>query len=114
MYTKRRSYMLKTLHEKLPYHENVVRFIKQQCEDTPRPDLRRKTPEDCDTLLTAQKFDKIKDGYDYLLDLPIKSLTLKTAQKHEKDLDDLKKKISALEEMTPKQMWLDELALLKF
>jgi len=109
MYTKRRELLLKMLREKLPYHENVVRFIKQQCEPSPRPDLRRKTLEECEKLLTAEKFLKIKDGYDYLLDLPIKSLTLKNAQKHEKDLEDLKQKITEIQAMTPKQMWVTEL-----
>ena len=111
LYGKRREHLLKTLRDKLPYHENVVRFIKQQCEATPRPDLRRKTPEECEKLLTEQKFIKIKDTYDYLLDLPIKSLTLKNAQKHEKDLEDLKNKITEIEKTTPKQIWLDELNL---
>jgi DNA topoisomerase-2 len=113
MYSKRRELLLKSLREKLPYHENIVRFIKQQCEPTPRPDLRRKTPEECEKLLTTEKFMKIKDSYDYLLDLPIKSLTLKNAQKHEKDLEDLKQKITETEATTPKQMWVTELNSLK-
>jgi len=113
LYTKRREHLLKSLREKLPYHENVVRFIKQQCEPTPIPDLRRKTPEECDKLLTAQKFQKIKQSFDYLLDLPIKSLTLKNAQKHEKDLEELNQKIAETERTTPKQLWLHELQTLK-
>ena len=113
LYRKRREYLLKTLREKLPYHENVVRFIKQQCEPTPRPDLRRKSPEECEKLLTAEKFLKIKESFDYLLDLPIKSLTLKNAQKHEKDLEDLKQKIVDIEGQSPKQMWLTELSALR-
>lgn len=112
LYGKRRELLLKTLREKLPYHENVVRFIKQQCQNPPLPDLRRKTPEECEKLLSDQKFLKIKDSYDYLLDLPIKSLTLKTAQKHEKDLEDLKQKITEIEATSPKQMWISELTQL--
>ena len=109
LYTKRREYMLQALHEKVPYHENVVRFIRQQCEPKPRPDLRRRTPEECDSMLKAEGFQPIKDSYDYLLDLPIKSLTLKNATKHENDLVELKQKIERLTALTPKQMWLDDL-----
>jgi DNA topoisomerase-2 len=109
LYSKRREYLLKTLRDKLPYHENVVRFIRQQCHASPRPDIRRKTIEECEALLAGENFIKIKDSYDYLLDLPIKSLTLKNAQKHEKDLEDLKNKIVEIEKTTPKQMWLTEL-----
>jgi DNA topoisomerase-2 len=112
LYAKRREYLLKMLRDKLPYHENVVRFIRQQCEPTPVPDLRRKSLEECDRLLSQQKFDKIKDSYDYLMDLPIKSLTLKNAQKHEKDLEELKQKIVEVEATTPKTMWMKELTQL--
>jgi len=114
LYQKRLEFMLKTLRDKLPYHENVVRFIRQQCEEKPRPELRRKTAEECEKLLTAEKFAKIKDGFDYLLNLPIASLTLKYAQKHEKDLADLKAQIADLEGKNAKSLWLSDLGNLKF
>jgi DNA topoisomerase-2 len=109
LYSKRRDAILKALKDKLPYHENVVRFIRQQCEDTPRPDLRRKTPEECDHLLGAEKFVLIRDCYDYLMNLPISALTLKNAQKYENEFEELKKSIHKLENTTPKQMWIGEL-----
>ena len=109
LYGKRREFMLGALKDKLPYHSNIVRFIQQQCEETPRPDIRRKSPEECDKLLEKEKFDKIKDSYDYLMNLPISSLTLKQAKKHQDDLDELKRKIKELESKTPKQLWIDDL-----
>jgi DNA topoisomerase-2 len=112
LYDTRRQAMLKALREKLPYHENVVRFIRQQCEEMPRPDLRRKTPEECDALLKGEKFALIRDSFDYLMNLPISSLTLKNAQKYENDLEELKKTIKTLENTTAKQMWTTELKAL--
>ena len=112
LYEKRIKFMLETLRNKLPYHENVVRFINQQCEESPRPELRKKSPEDCDTLLSEQKFIKIKDSFDYLMNLPIASLTLKHAQKHQKDLEELRTSIKELESQTPKGIWLKEFHLL--
>ena len=109
LYQKRIDFLLKTLKDKLPYHENVVRFIRQQCEQTARPDLRKKTPEECDSLLEAENFEKIKDSFDYLMNLPIASLTLKHASKHEKDLETLKQQIRELEHTNPKELWLKEL-----
>jgi DNA topoisomerase-2 len=109
LYGKRRDFMLNALKDKLPYHTNVVRFIRQQCEDVPRPDLRRKSPEECDALLNAQKFVQIKGCFDYLMNLPIASLTLKIAQKHEDSLEALKQSIATMEKTTPKQMWKTEL-----
>lgn len=112
LYETRRQAMLKALRDKLPYHENVVRFIRQQCEELPRPDLRRKTPEECDALLKGETFVVINDSYDYLMNLPISSLTLKNAQKRENDLEELKKSILSLEKTSAKQMWMSELKAL--
>jgi DNA topoisomerase-2 len=113
LYRDRIAYLLKELRDKLPYHENVVRFIRQQCEDKPRPELRKKTGEECDRLLSLDNFVKIKDSYDYLLNLPIASLTLKHALKHEKDLEDLKHHIVQLEKTTAPGLWKEELGKLK-
>jgi DNA topoisomerase-2 len=112
LYAKRREQMLKELRDTLPFHENVVRFIRQQSQDKPVPDLRRKTREECDSMLAKEKFAKIKDGYDYLMNLPIASLTLTNARKHETALENLVKMIAELEGKTPKQMWKDELVAL--
>ena len=112
LYETRRQTILKTLRDSLPYYQNVVRFIRQQCEDTPRPDLRRKTFDECHALLSAEKFVLIDGDYEYLMKLPISSLTLNNAQKHEKQLEDLLLSISNLERMTAKQMWKTELSKL--
>jgi DNA topoisomerase-2 len=112
LYAKRRDHLLKELRDALPYHENVVRFIRQQSQDKPVPDLRRKMRDECDNMLSAEKFTKIKDGYDYLMNLPIASITLTNAEKHEKALVDLVRKIGELEARTPKDMWKSELSAL--
>jgi hypothetical protein len=65
-------------------------------------------------MLSKEKFAKIKDGYDYLMNLPIASLTLTNAMKHETALENLVKMIAELEGKTPKQMWKDELVSLTF
>jgi len=109
MYKKRRLHCLEQMKIRLPFHENVVRFIEQQNLDNPLPDLRRKTREECDTLLEKQKFVKISDSYDYLMDLPFKSITVTNAKKHQTDLEALKSKIGALEKKTPEELWLDDL-----
>jgi hypothetical protein len=61
-------------------------------------------------MLENEKFDKIKDGYDYLMNLPIASLTITNANKHEDELAKLRVKTAEMEAMTPKQMWKLELA----
>jgi DNA topoisomerase II len=108
LYSKRRAHCLAQMKERLPFHENIVRFIEQQSLDSPVPDLRRKTREECDDLLEHQKFAKIPD-YDYLMDLPFKSITLTNARKHQADLEALRERISNLEKKTSEQLWLDDL-----
>lgn len=109
MYAQRREHILTTLRNKLPYHENVVRFITQQSAEVPKPDLRRQSREVCDARLEADGFLKI-EGQDYLLDLPIKSITLTHAKKHEEDLRILRERIAELEKKNANQLWLDDLA----
>jgi len=109
LYKKRKAACLAEMRSRLPFHENVVRFIEQQSQEVPLPDLRRKTREDCDTLLEKNKFAKISDSYDYLMDLPIKSITLTHARKHQVDLETLKERIRVLETKTPEILWLDDL-----
>lgn len=109
LYTKRRKHLLDQMKDKLPFHENVVRFIDQQNQDVPVPDLRRKTREECDSLLEQSKFTKISSSYDYLMDLPFKSITKTVAQKHRDDLNKLRDSIKELENTTAKQLWLHDI-----
>jgi DNA topoisomerase-2 len=108
LYKRRRAHCLAEMKARLPFHENVVKFIEQQCLDTPVPDLRRKTREECDALL-GKYFVKIKDSYDYLMDLPIKSITATNAKKHKDDLIALQTKILDLTGKTAEGLWLDDL-----
>jgi len=109
LYEKRKTTKLAELRSRLPYHINVVRFIKQQCLDKPVPDLKRKSPEECDNLLLSEKFEKINDSYDYLMNLPFKSLTTTNADKHTNDLAELRRQIDELEKKSTQKLWLDDL-----
>ena len=109
LYKTRKEHCLAEYKSKLPFHENVVRFIEQQSADIPVPELRRKSREECDILLEKENFTKISDGYDYLMDLPYRSITLTNAQKHQRDLETLRQRISDLQKKSPEQLWLDDL-----
>ena len=105
LYRKRIAHQLQTLRAKLPYHQNVVKFIEGQITPKPVPELRMKSSEECSVLLEKAGFLKIKDGYDYLMNLPISSLTSSKAQKHRDDLVEIKVQIEQLERMTPQELW---------
>jgi DNA topoisomerase-2 len=110
LYQKRRAHCLTQMKDRLPFHENVVKFIHNQCTEPPLPDLRRKTSEECDSLLEQQQYIRISESYDYLMNLPMKSLTKSVAQKHQNDLDILRTKINELENKTAEDLWLDDLS----
>ena len=46
LYETRRVAQIKALEGELPYHENVMRFIDDQCLDTPHVVLKKKTRQD--------------------------------------------------------------------
>ena len=57
--------------------------------------------------------DKIDDSYDYLLRMPIYSLTKELFDKLKEDFTAKKVEIKKLEETDPKDMYLDDLNDLK-
>lgn len=109
LYQTRKDYLLKDLNSQLPYHEEVVRFIKMQTQDTPTPDLRRKSRSECDKLLESSEFRRIDSSFDFLMKLPIYSFTSETIAKHENDLKKLKEQIQTIGKLTSSEMWTCDL-----
>lgn len=109
LYETRRKAQIQTLHSELPYHENVVRFIKDQIADSPTLDLRKKAQSVCDTLLAQQSYVKLEDSYDYIMKLPVRSFTAEQVLKHETQLADLRTEIARLNELKAADMWLNDL-----
>jgi DNA topoisomerase-2 len=109
LYETRRKAQIQHLHSELPYHENVVRFIKDQIADSPTLDLRKKPQSVCDTLLAQQSYVKLEDSYDYIMKLPVRSFTAEQVLKHETQLADLRTEIARLNELKVADMWLNDL-----
>ena len=59
------------------------------------------------------KFDKIDDSYDYLLRMPIYSLTKEVFLKLKEDFSKKKEEIKILEDTDVKDMYLEDLSELK-
>ena len=111
VYKKRKNYMLNDLKTKLPYHINVVEFIRQNCDD--EIDFRRKTESECSAILEEAEFLRIDESFDYLLKLPMRSLTKENIDKHTAELASLNKKISEIEKTHPHEMWIVNLSMMK-
>jgi DNA topoisomerase-2 len=107
LYTTRKEHMLRALNAKLPYHKNVVAFIQMNCDE--EIDLRRKSEEECDTILEDAGLDRQDESYDYLLKLPMRSLTVEMIKKHTAELAALREKIAEIEGTAPRDMWIHDL-----
>jgi len=112
LYEKRRLHQIKEMKDELPFHENIVRFIKSQCEEKPVPDLKRKPMAECVELLEKNKYDRINGDYNYIMKLPVSSFTAENIEKHEKDMMALRKSIHALENKNANELWLNDLQCL--
>ena len=105
VYEQRKEFQLKDLQRRLPYHEQVVKFVTLQTAETPTPDLRRKSRAECDRLLETSGFLKIEESYEYLMKLPVSSFTAETIAKHEKELAELRAEIARLTTLSPADLW---------
>jgi DNA topoisomerase-2 len=109
LYETRRAYQIKTLNEKLPYHVNVVRFIRDQITDEPEANLKKKSLKECNNILGELEYQHVDGSYDYIMRLPVSAFTSEKIAKHEKDMADLKTEIARLENTNAEKMWLADL-----
>jgi len=109
LYETRRQHQIKVLNEKLPYHKNVVRFIRDQIQDEPKIVLKKKTLEECNKILGEHEYPHIDGSYDYIMRLPVSAFTAEKVAKHEKDMEDLLAEIARLENTNAERMWLADL-----
>lgn len=109
LYETRRAYQIKTLNEKLPYHKNVVRFIRDQIQDEPEVNLKKKSLKECDDILGEHEYQHIDGSYDYIMRLPVSAFTSEKVAKHEKDMEDLLAEITRLKNTNAEKLWLADL-----
>jgi hypothetical protein len=105
LYEKRRLHQIAALEKEVPYHEDIVRFIENQCLDTPVPDLRRKTKSECDALLTQHKYTHHAE----ILRLPVSSFTAEVILKHRTEREAVLNSLKKLRETTAAKLWLADL-----
>jgi DNA topoisomerase-2 len=109
LYETRRQHQIKTLKEKLPYHVNVVRFIRDQITEEPEANLKKKSLKECDDILGELEYQHVDGSYEYIMRLPVSAFTSEKIAKHEKDMADLKAEIERLENTNAEKLWLADL-----
>jgi DNA topoisomerase-2 len=110
-YEKRKEYQLQTLLHELRVLGNRGKFIKLILDgklivnNTPKSEII--------TQIEQNSFDKVDDSYDYLLRMPIYSLTKEVFDKLKSDFTSKKEEIEILKSKDPKELYLKDLNDLK-
>lgn len=110
-YTKRKDFLLNKLKSELKILSNKGRFIKAILDA--KLEVRNKPKTDLTVEITNLGLDKFEDSYDYLLRLPIWSLTKEMFDKLKEDYKVKKQNLEDLEKIEPKTMYINDLSELK-
>ena len=113
LYKKRKAYKLDNLKKDLDILETKVKFIKLVIGK--KIDIFGKPRDTIVNILTKQKLHKVIDEqpYDYLIRMPIYTLTKEKIDDLEKQLKEKKQIYLNLQKKTIKQLWLDDLKRLE-
>ena len=103
--------MLAKLKYDLKILLNRGKFIRAILES--KLDIKNKTKDELLKSITDMELDLIDDSYDYLLRMPIWSLTKELFEKLKTDFTTKKEEVVELEKVDPKDMYLDDLKELK-
>lgn len=110
-YHKRKAFMLDKMNRELKILSNRGRFIKAILDEKLK--INNVSKAVIIEGIEEMGLDKIDDSYDYLLRMPIYSLTKELFEKLKEDFMTKKAEIKKLEETDPKDMYLDDLSELK-
>jgi len=110
-YHKRKDFMLAKMNHDLKILSNRGRFIKAILDEKLK--INNVSKAVIIEGIIEMNLDKIDDSYDYLLRMPIYSLTKELFEKLKEDFTNKKAEIKKLEETDPKDMYLDDLNDLK-
>ena len=127
LYDKRKQYLLNILENKIKILESKVRFINEIIDETIT--IYKKTKADIidqlykkeyllyqDNIITETKnsdISKINNDYDYLIKMPLYSLSQDKIDELEKELETNKKEHATIFSKSIEDMWLEELSILK-
>ena len=106
-YRTRKTYLLEEMAKVLTKLTNKVRFIKGVLDDT--IDLRRKDGDQIDTMMTEMLFDRIDNSYDYMIKLPMNTVSKENVEKLLKEKGDVEIELTELERTSVEAIWLKEL-----
>lgn len=110
-YDKRKGFLISKIEKELRVISNRLRFIREIIEKT----LIINNVKRADIIyhLESNSYDKIDDSFNYLLNMPIHSLTLEKYNELSKMVEDKKSELEKIKNADPKNMYLEDLEKLK-
>ena len=111
LYNKRREYLIKIMEKEVKIATNKMRYLDAVMNETLIIFKRSET--DIVGDMETMGLEKIKDSYDYLLNLTSRSFSQDKLDSLQKEIDTLTAKLEAAVKKTGKECWLAELATLK-
>lgn len=110
-YEKRLEYLISKTENELRMISNKYRFVKEIAIDKTL-NINNKSKKWIEDELLRLKYEQFDDSYNYLLSMPIYSLTKEKLKELESKLEDLRTQLEYYKETTPEEVWsmeLDEL-----
>ncbi len=106
-YVTRKTYLIGEMKKLLQKLTNKARFIQCVLDDT--IDLRRKDQNTINTMLETMTFDRTDESFDYLIKLPMNTVSKENVEKLMNEKANLEIELTELEQTTVYQIWLKEL-----
>ena len=110
-YDKRKAFLINKYTEELQYLSNKARFIKDIIEKKLK--INNVPKNEIVLYLQNSKFDMIDGSYNYLLSMPIHSLTKETYEQLLKSIDDTINNLNNIKGRKPIDLYREDLATLK-
>ena len=111
IYIKRKLNMINILENKLIKLSNQAKYIQLTLNNT--IDLRRKTTEQVDLMLSEHNLVHIDGDYKYLIKMPMDSVTDVNVNKIMKSKTDLEVELDVLKKTSVETLWINELTNLE-
>ena len=106
-YIKRKEYLLKTLSEEIKLLELKVRFINEYIEELII--IHKREEEDIEKQLETRNYPRYDESFDYLLKLPIKSLSKNKMDELKNILVSKQTEYNLIDNKSNKDLWIDDL-----
>ncbi len=110
-YNKRKEYIINKIEEEITVLINKMKFIKNIITD--RIKVYKQSKLNIERQLIDLKFKLIDESYDYLLNMPIYSLTKEKIIDLKSSYDSKKVELENIKKSTLENLWLDDLKELK-